>query len=124
MGLSLERRATISPNMRAGRVIAPLVSTAAGRLVWMPRLRSKPVRLRRPVPASAVSSTLASTGWVGRVATARLTSWRLALSSAWEQTSFMEGPGAWVAFGRPHGFTGWEKAQRAVLPTIKGSKGF
>ena len=41
------------------------------------------------MPASAVSSTLASTGWVGRLATARLTSWRLELSSDWEQTSFM-----------------------------------
>jgi hypothetical protein len=74
IGLSAESRETISPNSRAGRVIAPLLSTAAGRLVWMPRLRSKPVRLRRPVAASAVSSTLASTGWVGRAATARLTS--------------------------------------------------
>ena len=74
MGLSVARRATISPNIFAGRVIAPLLSTAAGTLVWMPRLRSNPVRLRRPVPASAVSSTLASTGWVGLLATARLTS--------------------------------------------------
>ena len=89
IGLSLERRETISPNNRAGRVMAPLVSTLALMLVWIPRLRSKPVRLSRPVPASAVSSTFASTGWVGRLATARLTSCRLELSSDWEQTSFM-----------------------------------
>ena len=81
IGLSEESRATISPNRRAGRVISPLVVTVAGMLVWMPRLRSKPVRLMLPVPASAVSSTLANTGWVGRLATARLTNCRLELSS-------------------------------------------
>jgi len=56
-----ESRETISPNKAGGRVMAPLVSTAAGRLVWMPRL-NRSVRLSRPVPASAGSST-----WRARV---------------------------------------------------------
>ena len=78
----------------------------------MPRLRSKPVRRRRPVASSAVSNTLASTGWVGRDATARLTSCRAAFSSDWEQTSFMGSTSRPCVLKAPHGFTGWGDVQR------------
>ena len=118
-----------------GLVVPPMLLLGTPR--WLaemigggPRVLPIVKRLSRPVPASAVSKTLAKTGWVGRPATARLTSWRLELSSDWEQTNFM----GWglTAGSRPitctHASTGRPNPQRGLTgipsPYGLGIKGF
>ena len=69
-GVSLGNLFTISDKSFEGIVIAPLFLTVPSKEVWIPKLRSNPVKLILFVPWSAVKSIFARIGWVGLEATA------------------------------------------------------
>ena len=59
-GVSLGNLFTISDKIFDGIVIAPLFFTVPSKEVWIPKLRSNPVRLILFVPWSAVKSIFAT----------------------------------------------------------------
>ena len=80
---------TISDKSFEGIVIAPLFLTVPSKEVWIPKLRSNPVKLILFVLWSAVKSLFPRIGWDGREATALLTNWIELFNSFWLQIIYI-----------------------------------